>query len=218
MQQAVDQGLQHAQGAVATAKAHLAVADPGDHLLEELKAHPALRGVVDSAIAHAAGLVEAIGEINSAIRGNALANAASEGANAASVGSPVDAAALRAAAGKLRRNADISGLVDAFDKALNDSSFVDRVRSDAGRQEGELDLKSVRGALQQVDVRHVGVVREIESVVGALKAKEDHAGASDTADAVAHAASELSAVADDLRPQVKRLVKVFDDFLVKAFG
>jgi hypothetical protein len=158
MQQAVNQGLQHAQGAVATAKAHLAAADPGDHLLAEFKAHPALRGVVDSAIAHAGRLVEAIGEINGAIRGDVLGKATADGADAGSIGSPVDAGALRAAAGKLRRNADISGLVDAFEKALSDPSFVDRVRSAAAGQKGELDLQSVRGALQQVDVRHVGAV------------------------------------------------------------
>ena len=225
MQAIVEQGLQHARGAISTARAHVGAADPGEHLLQELKDHPAVKAVVDQAVQRAQGLLEAVEELHGAIQGDALKSAAAAAADKKdgasvqqAVGSPVNLGALRSATAKLRRHADVSGLVDAIEKALKESGAADRLRSAAAEQGGDLDLASVRGALQHVDVSHVGVVSQISGVADVLKQKSDVAGSSETEEAVRHVSSEVSAIADQLRPQVARLVKVVDGFLAQALG
>jgi len=225
MQQVVEQGLQHAHGAIATAKAHIGAADPGDHLLQELKSHPAIRSVIDKALQHANGLLDATGELQAAIQGGALQKAAAAAAEkkgaagvAQAAGPAVDLGALRSATGKLRRHADISGLVDAIEKAFNEAGVADRLRSAAADQGGDLNLQAVRGALQHVDVSHVGVVSQIEGVADVLKQKSSEASSPQAEEAVRHVSSEVSAIVDQLRPQVARLVKVVDGLLAKSLG
>lgn len=225
MQHVVEQGLQHAHGAIATAKAHVAVADPGDHLLQELKDHPAVRSVIDKGLQRATSLLEAAEELQASIQGGALqkaAAAAAEHRGAAAVaqaaGSPVDLGALRAATAKLRRLADVSDLLDDVEKALNEAGVADRLRSAVAGQEGDLDLQAVRGALQHVDVSHVGVVKQIEGVADILKQKSGEASSPQTEEAVRHVSSEVSAIVDGLRPQVARLVGIVDGVLAKSLG
>lgn len=222
MQGDVQQALNSMQSAVATARAHVGLGDPSAHLAAQLKAYPSVQGLMKQAVTQVPLLLDAVAELQKAIKQPVIVNAAAAApqgktVQSAQVESPIDLPTLKSATAKLKTGADFAALVKQLDAVANDATLIADINARYKAQGITVDIASVRGALKTVSPDTIPVIQQLRQVSQILQ-RDQASTPQEVHDTLAHSEAEINNTLATTKTQVGTILNLLDSFLARAFA
>jgi hypothetical protein len=222
MQADVQQALNTAQTATTTTQALIGAADPSAHLTAHLKNYPSVQGLMKQAVTQVPLLMDAVAELQKAIKPSVLvdaAQAADQGKTVqpTSLGSPIDLATLKSATAKLAKGVNFADLVKNLEAVAMDTQLIADVNARYKAQGVPVDVAAVRGALSSVSPDTIPVLQQLSMVSQTLK-REQASTPQEVHDALTHSESEINNALATTKTQLGAILGLLDSFLAKAFA